>query len=142
MPPALGDCVKTGDASCSTPVTGGGGGSGPGGGDSGVSDSGVLVDGSTCGVAESEIGVTNTTCIPCIETSCCGADTACSGQPACLALLQCMVACAPSDPTCPGSCENQNPTGITAYNDFASCLSSSCTAPECPTLPTGSISDF
>lgn len=147
-PPALGDCVKVGDAACTTPDPGGGGGSGPGGGgdSGGTGDSGGSVTG--CGTAQSLLASQNTTCVPCIEgtgeagaSDCCMADSVCSSQSACLGLLQCMVGCAATDTTCQNTCENNNPNGVQAYDDFAVCLSTVC-SPECPTLPTGSASDF
>lgn len=144
-PPELGDCVKVGDASCPTPVSGSGGGSGPTGGDSGASDVFTTSDTSTaCGTAQ-DYFTTNTSCAPCIEgvsgAGCCGADLACSGQTACLALLQCMLACPSTNVTCADTCETDNPSGVAAYNDFASCLLQNC-SPQCPTLPTGGANDL
>ena len=146
-PAELGDCVKTGDASCPVPDPGGGGGGGPGGGDSGaVGDTGVVPSG--CGTAQNLLAAQNTSCAPCVDgtneagsDNCCGADTACSAQSACLELLQCMVGCSSTDVTCQNTCENTNPNGVTAYNEFASCLAQNCT-PECPTLPTGGTGDL
>ncbi|MGD0523855.1 MAG: hypothetical protein ABSE49_01855 [Polyangiaceae bacterium] len=147
IPPELGDCVKVGDAACTTPDPGGGGGSGPGGGDSGgAGDTGSVTSG--CGTAQALLASENTSCVPCVEgeaeaggSGCCGADMACSSQTACLNLLQCMVGCSASDTTCQNTCENTNPNGVAAYNDFAACLAQNC-SPQCPTLPTGGTADF
>ena len=145
MPPELGDCVKTGDAACTTPDPGGGHGAGPGG-DSGTSDTGVIVSG--CGTAQELLASQNTSCVPCVEGTaeaggdgCCGADMVCSAQAACTNLVSCMVGCSASDTTCQNTCENNNPNGVQAYNDFAACLATNCT-PQCPTLPTGGTADF
>ncbi|HEY3821674.1 MAG TPA: hypothetical protein VGL81_31120 [Polyangiaceae bacterium] len=146
-PAELGDCVRVGDAACTTPDPGGGSGSGPGGnGDSGASDTGSVATG--CGTAASLLGSQNTACVPCVEgtgeagmSDCCMAALACSGQSACTGLLQCIVACASTDTTCQSTCQNNNPNGVQAYDDFAACLSTNC-SPECPTLPTGNAIDF
>jgi hypothetical protein len=143
-PPDEGDCVKVGDARCSTPDPGGGGGAGPTMGDSG---SPATVDsGSTCGVAEG-LFTTNTSCLPCIEGQtagdfgCCQADEACSNQAPCFALLQCVLGCPANDSTCAATCQNSNPNGVQAYDDLSSCLTLNC-SPQCPTLPQGGTSDF
>lgn len=145
-PPELGNCVKVGDAACTTPDPGGGGGAGPTGGDSGVGDTGTTVSG--CGTAQTYLLSQNTSCVPCVEgeaeaggDGCCEADIVCSGQTACIDLLQCMVACPAGDTTCQNTCESTNPTGVNAYNDFAACVTQNCT-PECPTLPTGGVADL
>jgi hypothetical protein len=147
IPPELGNCVKVGDAGCTTPDPGGGAGGGPGGGgDSGTGGTGGGTTG--CGTAQTLLASQNTSCVPCIEgeaeaggSGCCGADMACSSQTACLDLLQCMVGCSASDTTCQNTCENTYPNGVGAYNDFAACLAQNC-SPECPTLPTGGTSDL
>ena len=145
-PPELGDCVKTGDASCGGLGGSSGGGAGPTEG--GTGESGTISDAAgACGTAQTLLPTMNTACIPCIEgtsgtgSSCCEADLACSGVGACTQLLQCMVACASGDVTCANTCESMQPTGVTAYNDFAQCLASQC-SPECPTLPQGGTADF
>jgi hypothetical protein len=148
-PAELGDCVKTTDAACPTPDPGGGGGGGPGGlHDSGASDGGAVEDtASGCGTAQALLASQNTSCVPCVEgtsgtgNGCCGADATCSAQPACLNLLQCMVGCSLTDATCANTCENNNPNGVQAYNDFAACLSLNC-SPACATLPQGGTTDF
>jgi len=146
-PAELGGCVVTGDAACTTPDPGGGGGSGPGG-DSGAGEGGVVQDTAAgCGVAQELLASQNTSCVPCVMgtsgtgNGCCGADSACSAQTACLNLLQCMVGCSLTDISCQNTCENNNPNGVQAYNEFAACLSQNC-SPECPTLPTGGTTDF
>ena len=145
-PPELGDCVRTGDAACTTPDPGGGGGSGPTNGDSGTSDTGTTVSG--CGTAQNLLASQNTSCVPCVlgeaeagGDGCCGADQACSAQTACTQLVSCMLACGASDTTCQNQCESTYPNGVNAYNDFAACLTQNCT-PQCPTLPTGGTADL
>jgi hypothetical protein len=136
-PPELGDCTRIGDASCGGPLTGGGGGGGPGG-DSGASDgaSGAETSGS-CGAAENALGTQNPTCVPCVESSCCGSDGACSAQGGvggCLALVQCMIGCG-SSTTCQDTCSSAaSQIAFTPYGDFQSCLTGQC--PGCPVLPT------
>jgi hypothetical protein len=144
-PPVNGDCVKVGDAGCSTPDPGGGAGSGP----TTLADSGSPAPaetGSSCGVAEG-LFTTNTSCLPCIEgqtagdLGCCQADEACSEQAPCFALLQCVLACPANDSTCAATCENSNPNGVQAYDDLSACLTLEC-SPQCPTLPQGGTADF
>jgi hypothetical protein len=146
-PPELGNCVPVGDAACSAPDPGGGGGAGPPVVDSGGGGSTTAEGGASCGAATGFF-TTNTTCVPCIEgqttgiLGCCEANLACSQQAGCFALLQCMLGCnVTTDPTCPGSCENTDPTGVTAYQDLAECFASEC-SPQCPTLPQPEVGDF
>jgi hypothetical protein len=135
QPAVLGDCIGKPDAACSTPVGGGGGGSGGGGGgDSGstTEDSGEIVDAASCGTAGSLLNATNSQCQPCIETSCCLAATSCTGP--CLSLV-----------TCPAlaiaSCEATYAQGVSAYNDLAACIATSCTT-QCPVLPVPTAGDL
>lgn len=146
-PAELGNCVVVGDAACTTPDPGGGGGAGPGDGGS-SSDTGTGVEGASgCGTAQELLASQNTSCVPCVEgtsgtgNGCCGADMACSAVAACTNLLSCMLACAATDTTCQNTCENNNPTGVNDYNEFAACLATNC-SPQCPTLPTGGTADF
>jgi len=81
----------------------------------------------------------NTTCVPCIEASCCTANQACSG--ACVSLVTCTQGCSSTDEACVSTCFNQWPTGQSAYNDLANCISGQgCTG--CPALPLQGITDF
>jgi hypothetical protein len=140
QPPQLGDCVKTGDASCADPNTGGGGGGPSSGGEGGTASSSGSgsSSGATCGDVSGLVGTQNLDCAPCIDgtleggsLNCCQAATACGND--CQTLLTCITPCASGDTTCVGTCENNTPAGVGAYNDFAACLSQNCT-PECPTL--------
>ncbi|HXN30810.1 MAG TPA: hypothetical protein VN894_03070 [Polyangiaceae bacterium] len=128
-PPDLGNCIPPPDAACA--ILAGGGGSA-----SGTAESGAAVeDGATagaCGGAESLVMNNNMYCEPCIVSSCCMAAMRCDAT--CEAVVQCTQPCAQGDLSCVGGCEG-NPTwqaGITAYLDFANCVSGAC--PSCPTL--------
>ncbi len=144
-PGELGNCVPVLDGGCNPQVIGGGrGGPADGGGvDTGLED--VAAGG--CGTAQDIVAsvTQNPACTPCIvqdqPNGCCAADLACSSESECLNLLSCIVACNAGDSICIGSCQNQHPTGVTAYDDFAGCLSTVC-SPECPSLPTQVNSDF
>ncbi len=95
-------------------------------------DGGEAVDGSSCGTAGGLLNATNSQCQPCIETSCCLAASACTGQ--CLSLVTC-----PSGSI--ASCESTYPQGVAAYNDLGACITQSCTA-QCPSLPTATAGDI
>jgi hypothetical protein len=99
----------------------------------------------SCGAAQYTIsGATqNTTCLPCIQAAapngCCEASQACSTQADCLNLLACMVQCLPNnDAVCTGTCENNYPTSVAAYDALARCVSGAAggpaTCPGCPIL--------
>jgi hypothetical protein len=129
--------VPVGDAACTPPSVGGGHG-GPA--DGGTPDAPLEdVVTTSCGEAEVTIGnaTGNTTCTPCIQSSppdgCCDSSVGCSNDGQCLALLSCIVSCAPGNATCPLNCGNLYPTGITAYDALSQCVDSSC--PGCPKLP-------
>lgn len=151
LPPPLGNCTPTGDASCQAPAAGVSGGGGPSGGAAGgeagadgATGGGPFSDAAAgvCGQADGLVTASNVDCSPCVTNNCCMADQACSASADCMALLQCIVhVCASGNPTCIGSCENAHPAGVTAYQDFASCLQMQC-SPQCPTLPTQTSGDF
>lgn len=132
-PPVLGDCKGGPDASCAA-TTGGGGGSSGGGSDSGsgTADGSEADDAGSCGTAGSLLNATNSQCQPCIDTSCCLAASACTGQ--CLSLVTC-----PSGAI--GSCETTYPQGIAAYDDLGACIAQSC-ATQCPALPVATAGDI
>lgn len=128
MPPPLGDCVPTPALPCSIRPSGAGGNAG--GGDT---NTGTGNDASTtmtsCGTADSEVtGLA--TCPSCIQTNCCGEDSACSGD--CFALLGCTEGCSAGDTICVGNCENMFPAGFSAYRVFVQCVSacSDCVKPQ------------
>jgi hypothetical protein len=96
-----------------------------------------------CGQAGALVVTANPQCVPCIEgidggplrtPGCCLVDQACSRNAACVALLQCTQACAIGDLACVGVCENELPTAVTFFNDFAMCVNSNC--PMCPVITT------
>jgi hypothetical protein len=138
LPPTLGDCTPTADASCTT-VTGGGSPSGPGH-DSGGTDGGGG-GGSTCGAAPAALGATATNCVPCVDGTdgtgnlgCCQVALSCTGG--CIPLLSCMLQCRQGDTACQNGCIGRWPDSVTAYNDFASCVTTSCST--CPSPPPAS----
>ena len=139
LPPPLRDCVPIGDAGC-TVATGSGAAGGTPGGDqeAGLADGGEDGVGG-CGTADTLLAITNTTCEPCIQGSCCQADMACGT--ACQALIMCVNGCN-SDATCIMNCPNMTPTGVQAYEDFAACVNGMCMSPECPTLQSLVQTDF
>jgi hypothetical protein len=132
-PAVLGDCKGGPDASCATSTSGGGGSSG-GGSDSGSTseDGGEVADSGTCGTAGGLLNTSNSQCQPCIETNCCLAAGACTGQ--CLSLVTC-----PSSAI--ASCETTYPQGIAAYNDLGACIARSCPT-QCPVLPVATAGDI
>jgi hypothetical protein len=140
-PAVLGDCIPAGDAACASVSSGGGGGGGSGGArdsSTGPEDSGTTTPDAAsyvCGAdAGSLVSTANVQCAPCIATSCCQAYEECGAAAACAAIALC-----PSGSI--SSCENANPTGISGYNDLASCLAASC-ASVCPALPMPAPGDF
>src|SRR5579872_4601055 len=124
-PPTLGGCTSMDGSSCATGSGGGNSGSSGGSRDGSTDqDSGVVGEASVCGTAASLLNTLNNQCLPCVATSCCQAEAACTGQ--CLSLVSCTGGI--------NVCETQFPGGITAYNDFAMCLAMSCPT-QCPALP-------
>jgi len=131
FPPQLGNCVPPPDASCPSPSSGGGSAANPAS-EAGPAPSSTATSGTTCGGADLLVMSPNLYCGQCITSMCCPADIACTME--CQSLLQCTQACMQGDTVCVGSCEN-NPavqSGVTAYLDFASCITAVCAA--CPTL--------
>jgi hypothetical protein len=126
VPAELANCVPPPDASCSTPAAGSNG-TGAVGSGTATSDGATSA---TCGVADSIVNMINVYCPPCIVSLCCMTDQLCDQT--CQSLLVCTQKCSQGDMTCVGMCENLWPEGVTAYLDFANCLSGSC--PACPTL--------
>jgi hypothetical protein len=138
QPAQLGNCVPIGDASCSLPVNNS---SGAGPTDGGSSSDVLLTDDSLSGCGSTLVTTQNTTCLPCIEASCCLDNTACSGLSGCVTLAQCTQACTSTDETCISACFNSVTASVqTAYNDLSSCLSGQCTG--CPSLPEQGIADL
>jgi hypothetical protein len=135
-PPVLGDCKGEPDASsasCAT-STGGGGASSGGGSDSGsgTPDGGEEIDGGSCGTAGSLLNATNSMCQPCLDTSCCLAASACTGQ--CSSLVTCPAGAI-------ASCETTYPQGVAAYNDLGACITQFCMM-QCPPLPVPTAGDI
>jgi hypothetical protein len=147
LPPQLGNCIPVGDSGCKGATSSSGGGGSPGGEDGGDSGTGEGEGGGVlgCGMADAFLTPTNVTgCHTCIQTNCCQADTACTGE--CLNLLQCMLGCQAdplTEPTCIPACTNNSPNGIAAYNDFQACLVAfACEGAGCPALPSTNGGDF
>jgi hypothetical protein len=94
MPPAYGDCMEIGDASCAAPVSGGGVSEHMEASTSSDLDTGApLSDSGICGVGPLSLTPGNSTCLPCITTSgptgCCQATSVCSTDPECVARVMC-----------------------------------------------------
>ena len=133
-PAALGGCKGSADAGCGVNGSSGGGASGRGQGEGGTGTGDGAVageDGGACGSAGSLLNASNNQCLPCVTASCCQAEEACTGQ--CLDLVQCTAGI--------NNCAMQFSGGLTAYNDFATCLSRSCPT-QCPALPLTTNGDF
>ena len=132
QPGELNGCTPIDDASCGTSIIGGGSMQGPG--DSGAT-SDADASGSTqagCGNADSLVNAMNVmTCEMCARANCCTADQACGLD--CQALLVKVQACAQGDTACVMAGEQLYQAALTAYQDFANCLSMQC-SPMCPTL--------
>lgn len=131
LPPSVGSCTPVNGSSCSTGYGGGGNASSSGsGGEDGSTAQDSAASG-TCGTAGALLNTLNNQCLPCVATGCCQAEAACTGQ--CLSLVGCTGGI--------NLCETQYPAGITAYDDFAACLTMSCPT-QCPTLPLATAGDF
>lgn len=138
-PPVLGGCTTSIDsgARCGSGAGAGAGGGGPGSG--GGSDASATLGDASAGACGNVAGVgslatSNTNCAPLLTMYCCAAAAACSDNAACVALLSC-----PASEI--NACEAQDSSGVTAYNDLAACVLTSCT-PACPTLPQPTPGDF
>jgi hypothetical protein len=96
LPPALGDCTGTADASCASSVYGGGATTPSEAGMASEDDTGVVgstVDAGSCGIGTLLINPANSGCLPCISAAstlgCCMAAQACSTDPTCQTRIQC-----------------------------------------------------
>jgi hypothetical protein len=116
-----------------------------GSGDSGLSPA---REGGSCGAADTSLLNSTAACSTCITAGagsaagvdCCSADTACATD--CVQIILCVQAnCRLGDGMCVATCELASPTGLQAYNDFATCLGSNC-SPQCPTLTLGTAGDI
>lgn len=128
-PPVLGSCTPQHEAGC---AVGGSGGS-TGGGDSGLSSSEASTDDSgddgssgSCGTADELILGSTPACKSCVDTYCCAASAACTGQ--CLSLVQCATGQI-------NNCAAQTPGGVSNYDTLAQCLGGAPCASQCPALP-------
>jgi hypothetical protein len=143
----LGDCVRTGDASCTLSPPGGGSSAGnpDGATDAGAgSDGEPAFDAGLCGTADTLLVTANAACIQCIQTSlCCNSDLNCTQTAGCTALLQCVESCSqPGSSTCLAACPSNGVTpAMSAYLSFAQCLQQQCSA-SCPVLPTSVLGDI
>jgi hypothetical protein len=118
-PPALGNCVPEGDASCDESATGGAGvvfvadAAAAAAADAGATLS--ESEGGSCGVADTLL---TRPCGPCVVASCCMADAICSSDDGCLTLLNCALnetACLPF-----------TQASGNAFNDLAQCYQLNC----------------
>ncbi|MCA9639776.1 MAG: hypothetical protein H6718_10700 [Polyangiaceae bacterium] len=93
-------------------AAGGTGGSGAGGSGSGGSGGG-----SECGFTSSDACLSS-----CIEGSCCGVGNTCANNSECVALNNCVDACADGDSECIQGCVDAHPNGYDDISAFATCL--------------------
>ncbi len=136
-PPQIGACVPTHGITCGGPTTAGGG-SAPG--DAAVSDSGteIVGEGGSCTGAAEIFGTAASSCVTCVETSCCGA-ASCPNDPNCVSIAVCVAqTCLANDTSCLPTCEGAAPTATASeYIAFQQCLGQSC--PGCPALAPGDL---
>lgn len=64
------------------------------------------------------------TCDSCMEASCCSQLAACSGDKACLDIIDCASGC--TDNACVTNCENAHSAGITKERALIGCMTTSC----------------
>ena len=72
-------------------------------------------------------------CDACINTNCLQQCQTCSGNPECVALVQCGLQCTPGDMNCLNQCATQHPNGLNDAMAFAApgsgCLDTYCSVP-------------
>jgi hypothetical protein len=78
------------------------------------------------GVCSAKLSYSTTTCRTCMAGSCCAQDNACANNSSCGSFLSCFAACTTS--TCQSNCASTYPSGATAAQNLASCMSNSCRA--------------
>jgi MYXO-CTERM domain-containing protein len=94
---------------CTSGDCGTGGSSGAGGTGSGGTGGGT---GQTCGQCQEQVLQPGGTCSQ--------ASSACSSSPSCTGFIECLQAC--STQTCVNQCVQNNPQGVTLYNNVVECI--------------------
>lgn len=69
-------------------------------------------------------------CGACLADNCSTEDAACGGNPVCLDLIDCIVACPEDDETCVEDCAAAHEAGVADLNAYLECLNSQCSV-EC-----------
>ncbi len=70
------------------------------------------------------ISSSDSACTQCDKQSCCSQLNACSSSLACVSLVNCISNCTTT--TCQNSCLTTYPSGVTAFNNWNTCLNNSC----------------
>jgi len=66
-------------------------------------------------------------CNTCLVQNCCSQAQACANSSECIALLNCINACAMGDTACENNCGTQHQSGVAPYNAVGMCMQSNCT---------------
>ena len=80
--------------------------------------------GASCGVSL----FSSMACNVCITTNCCNANAACSNNPDCFALVQCVSACPANDQVCQTNCQATHPNSGVDYTNLNQCRLASCSS--------------
>lgn len=70
-------------------------------------------------------------CGDCLYGQCQAAYCECAAEPACFAMINCIQACPPNMPDCPGGCYVMHAAGFAEFTIASSCAGTLC-APSCP----------
>jgi hypothetical protein len=108
-PPELGDCKALDDASCATPVSGGG----------------QLGSDNDAASTVCSAGSSASQCDVCANANCCGSLTACAALADCNNLLSCVMGCAGAS-ACVDACDQSYSNSVTALDAIDSCLTQKC----------------
>jgi hypothetical protein len=111
----------------STATTGGSGGSAGTSGTGATTTTGTGgsgTGGAGGGTGQCAPAATDDMCTTCLKGKCCNELGTCSADPDCLALLQCVGACA--DQTCVGNCISMHPSGTNSVMPVINCQNMNC----------------
>jgi hypothetical protein len=140
--PPLGNCSPSNEvdaAPCGATVPGRGTGAALPDGSMTGNDAGNVgpMEAGSCGALDSVLAsgnIVHPSCVACIAASpCCTGDGVCSAEPACFAIVQCVVGPGCQNAGCVNMCESQNPLGAADYVQFAGCVTLNCPT-QCPFL--------
>lgn len=109
LPPELGDCTPTGDASCMPSNIG----------------SGALAGGSEGGSAACNAGASASQCDVCANANCCAALSTCAASTQCDNLLSCVMGCAGAS-ACVSGCEGTYSGSVATLDAIDSCVALKC----------------